>query len=171
MSRAHSRIGYRNWAVTTYLIATRPKGISSMQLYRDLGIRQSSAWFLLHRLRESWRTLAGPDPLAGPVEVDEAYLGGREKNRHAGKRHKKKKTVVGIRDRDAGAVRAVPVPETIAVRLTNLVESHTAKGARVFSDENRVYGSLDNHETVNHKEGEYAREGPASTGWSRSGPR
>ena len=129
-----------------------------MQLHRDLGIRQSSAWFLLHRLRESWRILTGPDPLAGPVEVDEVYLGGREKNRHAGKRHKKKKTaVVGIRDRDTGAVRAVPVPETTAARLTNLVESHTAKGARVFSDENRAYCSLDNHETVNHKEGEYVR--------------
>ena len=66
----HSRIIYRKWAVATYLQATRPKGISSVQLGRDLGIRQCSARFLLHRLREAWRTIAGPEPMAGPVEAD-----------------------------------------------------------------------------------------------------
>ena len=71
----HSKISCRKWAVTTYLLATRPKGISSVQLGRDLGIKQSSAWLLLHKLRESWRTLAGPDLMSGPVEVDEVYLG------------------------------------------------------------------------------------------------
>ena len=154
----HSRIGYRNWAVAIYLIATRPKGISSMQLHRDLGIRQSSAWFLLHRLRESWRTLVGSDPMSSPVEVDEVYLGGREKNRHADKRRQQKKTaVVGIRDRNTDTIRAMPVPETTAARLVNFVEGNAAKGARVFTDENRAYGSLDNHETINHGDGEYVR--------------
>ena len=154
----HSKISYRNWAIATYLLATRPKGVSSMQLHRDLGIKQSSAWFLLHRLRESWRTLAGPDLMSGPVEVDEVYLGGREKNRHANRRGKRGKTaVVGIKDRATGTVRAMPVPETTAARLVNFVESNIAKGAKVFTDENKAYGSLDNHETVNHKEGEYVR--------------
>ena len=73
----HSKISYRRWAVATYLLATRPKGISSVQLGHDLGIKQSSAWLLLHKLRESWRTLTGPDLMAGPVEVDEVYLSGR----------------------------------------------------------------------------------------------
>ncbi|MCE2508084.1 MAG: transposase [Nitrosopumilaceae archaeon] len=61
----HSKISYRSWAIATYLLATRPKGISSTRLGRDLGISQSSAWFLLHRLRGVWRTLAGPDLMAG----------------------------------------------------------------------------------------------------------
>ena len=154
----HSRIGYRNWAIATCLLATRPKGISSMQLHRDLGIRQSSAWFLLHRLRESWRTLTGQDMMSGPVEVDEVYLGGREKNKHADKRGKSEKTaVVCIRDRATGTVRAVPVPETAAARLENFIESNVVKGAEVFTDENKAYGNLDNHETVNHGKGEYVR--------------
>ena len=154
----HSRIGYRNWAIATCLLATRPKGISSMQLHRDLGIRQSSAWFLLHRLRESWRTLTGQDMMSGPVEVDEVYLGGREKNKHADKRGKSEKTaVVCIRDRATGTVRAVPVPETTAARLENFIESNVVKGAEVFTDENKAYGNLDNHETVNHGKGEYVR--------------
>ena len=66
----HSRISYRSWAITTCLLATRPKGISSAQLGRDLGISQSSAWFLLHRLREAWHTLSGSDLMAGPAQVD-----------------------------------------------------------------------------------------------------
>ena len=57
-----SKISYQKWAVAVCLLATRPDGISSAQLHRDLGIRQSSAWFMLHRLKDSWRTLAGPMP-------------------------------------------------------------------------------------------------------------
>ena len=120
-----SKISYRNWAMAAYLLATRPKGISSIQPRRDLGISQSAAWFLLHRLREARRTLAGPDSMAGPVEVDGVYLGGREKNKHADKKGKMKKTaVVGIRDRHTGIVRAMPVPETAAARLIRFVESN-----------------------------------------------
>ena len=52
----------------------------------------------------------GPDLVAGPVEVDEAYLGGREKNKHTGKKGKRKKTaVVGIMDRTTGIIRAITV--------------------------------------------------------------
>ena len=102
-----------NWAMAAYPLATRPKGISGIQPRRDLGISQSAVWFLLHRLREARRTLAGPDLAASPVEVDQMYLGGREKNKHADKKGKRNKTaVMGIRDRHAGIVRAMPVPET-----------------------------------------------------------
>ena len=64
---------------------------------------------------------------------------------------------MGIRDRATSTVRVVPVPETTAARLENFVEFNIVKGAKVFTDENKAYGSLDNHETVNHKEEEYVR--------------
>ena len=154
----HSRIGYQNWAVATYLHATRRKGISSVQLGRDLKISQSSAWSLQHRLREGWRTLTGPDLMADPVEVDEAYLGGREKNKHADKKGRTKKTaVVGIRDRKTGTIRAVPVPETTAARLVQFVESNADPDSKKFTDENRAYNDLKNHQTVNHGDGGYVR--------------
>ena len=96
--------------------------------------------------------------MPGPVEVDGAYPGGREKNKHADKRGRSEKTAVaGIMDRATGTVRAVPVPETTAARLGNFIESNVAKGAKAFTDENKAYGNLDNHETVNHGEGESVR--------------
>lgn len=66
-----SEISYQNWAIATYLFAVNLKGVSSMRLHRDLGITQKSAWFMIHRLRESWKQLAGVDGMEGPVEIDE----------------------------------------------------------------------------------------------------
>ena len=90
--------------------------------------------------------------------MDEAYFGGREKNKHADKRGKRKKVaVVGIKDRETGEVRAVPVPETTAARLVGYIESNVVKGAKIYTDEHKSYSGLENHETVNHGDGEYVR--------------
>ena len=99
------------------------------------------------------------------------YLGGREKNRHADKRHKKKKTaVVGIRNRDTGAVRAAPVPETTAARLTNFVEFHTAKGARCSQTRTRHTAAWTTTRRSIIRRTSMSGEGSTSTGRSRSGP-
>ena len=79
--KAHPHVIYRNWVITIRLLATRPRGASSMQLRRDLGIKQSTAW-LLHKLRKSWHALTGSDHMSGPAGANEACLGGREKNRY-----------------------------------------------------------------------------------------
>ena len=96
---AHSHASYRNWVITTYLLATRPKGVLGMQMHRDLGIKQSTAWLLLHKLRKSWHTLTGSDPMFGPAGADEAYTGWREKGKHADKGKSDKTAIVGIGDR------------------------------------------------------------------------
>ena len=69
-----SNIPYRKWAIAFYQILNL-KGVSSMKLHRDLGITQTSAWFLGHRIREA---MAGNDPVfSGLVEADETYIGGK----------------------------------------------------------------------------------------------
>ena len=94
-------------------------------------------------LREGWRTLAGPDLMAGPVEVDGVYLGGREKNKHADKKCKRKKTaVVGIRDRETGTIRAIPIPETTAARLLEFIVATADPDSKKFTNENRAYNDL-----------------------------
>ena len=153
-----SKISYQHWAIATYLFATNLKGVSSMKIHRDLGITQKSAWFLVHRLRESWKTLAGVDSMKGPVEIDEVYLGGLEKNRHKEDKGKTKKTaVIGIKDRSTNRISAEPVPETTSARLNNFIDSKTDKQTKKYTDENRAYSRLTNHESVRHSVGEYVR--------------
>jgi transposase-like protein len=79
-----SHVPLHKWLYAMYLLVTARKGISSLQLSKEIGITQKSAWFVLHRLREA----CGPDldKLRGIVETDETYVGGIENNKHKGKK-------------------------------------------------------------------------------------
>ena len=74
-------------AIAIYLHLTSLKGVSSMKLHRDIGVTQKTAWFMRQRIREAWST-GDLEQFIGPVEMDETYMGGRERNKHKSRKLK-----------------------------------------------------------------------------------
>ena len=124
-----SKIKYRVWAIGIYLFNTNIKGVSSMRLHRELGIGQKAAWFMLQRLRKAAELETGL--FSGPIEVDEAFVGGKRRNMHNRKRaglegrgSVGKTAVVGAKDRATRRVAAKVVQNTDRATLHGFIGDH-----------------------------------------------
>ena len=163
-----SHIPLRKWVFAIYLHLTSIKGVSSMKLHRDIGVSQPAAWFMLQRIREAWNS-GDLEQFVGPVEVDETYMGGRERNKHKDKKLKAargtvgKIAVVGAKDRKTNKVRARVTKKTDAKTLQGFVIATALAGATVYTDDAAAYKGLPfDHASVRHSVGEYV-DGMAHT--------
>ena len=157
-----SKLSLGTWALAYFLLTTNLKGVSSMKLHRDLDITQKTAWHLAHRIRETWQEKQVE--FSGPVEVDETYIGGKEKNKHSSKKLKAgrgtigKVAVVGAKDRETNKVSAQAVRSTDRATLQGFVKKNVEGGANVFTDEHAGYEGIANvHKAVRHSVREYVR--------------
>ena len=160
-----SHIPVKKWLYAMYLMSVSKKGLSSLQLGRELGIAQEAAWRLAHKIREGWNQDA-LFPMQGEVEADETFVGGKAKNKHAWQRKKMqgpmdgKTAVMGFKERETGRVRAFLIDETDKPTLHARVRENVAPGASLYTDCATGYRGMREfrHEAVAHSAGEYVRD-------------
>ncbi|WP_204344331.1 IS1595 family transposase [Psychroserpens algicola] len=165
----NTKMPLQKWFIAIWLVTSHKKGISSLQLGRDLGITQKSAWFMLQRIRNCFGLNDdNQDKLQGEVEIDETYVGGKAGNRsakiradksEATKEHYKKSTVLGMVER-GGDVRAMHVQNATEISLLPPIVNNIAFNSSIYTDELTSYNKLErvyDHQTVKHGRGEYVR--------------
>lgn len=160
----NTKLPLQKWFLAIYLVTSHKKGISSLQLSRDIDITQKSAWFMLQRIRECFG-IDDEEMLDNEVEVDETYVGGKNKNRHASKKvdnsqgrsTKDKTAVLGMVERD-GKLKAKTVESVGHQSLSREIVERVKEGATLYSDEWTGYKGLEriyDHAFVKHGQNEY----------------
>jgi len=159
----NSKVKLSSWLMAAYILGGHKKGISSIQLAKDIGVTQKTAWFILHRLRFA---MADPSPvqLNNIVEIDESYIGGKMENMNKTRRKKvrdsgkdNKTAVMGMVERGGKARLTVIGKKT----FKELVRENVQPTASLMTDSHLGYKGLSeefaSHEAVNHSEQEFKR--------------
>ena len=175
MHRSH--LTMRQWLLTFHLMCSSKKGISALQLQRELGLGSyRSALFLTHRIRLAMTEDPLMSKLGGKVEVDETYVGGKPRKGNNNKPAKRgrgtKKVPVMVMVERNGKAHARPVERVNGETLKGAIREMVEKDSTIYTDEWAAYQGIGQefdggHEVVNHSQGEYAR-GEANTNTAES---
>ncbi len=165
-----SHLPIRTWLMAFSLLCSSKKGLSALQLQRQLGIGSyRSAWHMAHRIRHAMSVGPLAELLKGTVEVDETYVGGKPRKgtgKHKRGRGTKKVPVVALVER-SGRVHAHKLERVNAKNLKEAIRENVHKSASIMTDELGSYRGIGTefeggHHVVTHSKGEYKR-GDAGT--------
>ena len=163
-----SHIKLTKWVQAIYLIGASKKGISAHQIHRMLGVTYRSAWFMAHRLRYAMSAEPLATKLAGIVEIDEGYIGGKRKGgRGRGPADGGRKAAVAVLVERGGRVRAMPMQRIDGVSMEREIRNYVEPGSKLMTDETNIYSSIRvkghqriagmERQSVNHGSGEFVR--------------
>lgn len=160
-----SHIPLSKWALAFHFMATAKKGMSALQLMRNLGLGSyRTAWHMAHRIREAMKgpILKGetPEPMLGTVEVDETYIGGKTIGKGRAAAMKKKVSVVSLVERETGIKRSFVFANVSSDNLLDTIKEQTHESAEIHTDGSNLYTRValrQEHHSVNHSIKEYVR--------------
>lgn len=156
-----SRIPLRHWCFAFWRAATSKKGVSALEIHRQTGLSYKSCLFMLHRIRFAMDE-HNTEPMKGPVEIDEVYIGGVPRRIHKSRKtvKKQKAIVVGMMER-GGRVRPKIIADVTGKTLRKLIKENVAEGSQIYTDEGAWYRGIYKdgwkHEHVRHSTYEYVR--------------
>jgi hypothetical protein len=156
----NTKVELRKWFLAIYIVTSHKKGISSLQLSKDIDVTQKTAWFMLQRIRNCFDNDV---KLNNEVEIDETYFGGRNSNKHILKQltpsdgHHNKTTILGMVERK-GKLIAKPIEKASTEILTREISARVNMGSVIYTDESKGYKDIDmiyKHKRINHSKNEY----------------
>jgi transposase-like protein len=156
-----SKIALNKWLLCNHLLCAGKKGMSAHQIHRMLGVTYKTAWFMCHRIREAMKDDASPLGGEGKtVEADEAYIGGKQKNR-AYRKVAPKKMVLSLVERGSGRARSFQIANIDAGKLRGALVTHVDRASHLRTDGSSGYTLVGkefaSHKYVDHVRGDYAR--------------
>src|ERR1035438_9546202 len=158
-----THLSLEKWYTAVALMVNAKKGVSAMQLQRDLGTAYKTAWYLGHRIRKAMGLieLAEDEPLTGTVEADETYMGSKKYDKRRKRARYDKEPVFGVVERD-GRAKTFHVPNINRHHVIGKLQDNISVNAdALYTDDSRIYdrmpANIQKHEIVNHSAKEWVR--------------